>query len=344
MVKLRIRGLHKTYGTSVAVGPIDLDIAAEEFVTLLGPSGCGKSSLLRMICGITPAGGGSIELDGHRIDHLPPERRDVAMVFQSYALFPHMNVRKNLTFGLRMKGVPADEQEHRVAHAAEICNLSGLLDRMPRQLSGGQQQRVALARAIVMQPALLLFDEPLSNLDAQLRDQLREELVRLHRRLGTTSLYVTHDQAEAMSMADRIVVMHAGRIVETGTPHALYRSPRSAYTARFLGHGNCFELDIVNGQVHLPWGQQMPVECAPADDGTAVVLLRAEEILLSPASDGPGRILGVNFAGARVHYVVAVNGHEVRVTENCGTQLLQEGQMVALRATASPRALERAAL
>jgi len=338
---LLVEQVGKAYGDTVALHPTDLAIHRGEFVTLLGPSGCGKSTLLRIVCGVTAASTGRITLDGQRIEALAPERRDIAMVFQSYALFPHMSVRRNLAFGLRMKKVAKAEQARRIAHAVEICNLGALLDRMPRQLSGGQQQRVALARALVMQPALMLFDEPLSNLDAKLREGLREELVRLHRAAGTTSLYVTHDQAEAMAMSDRVMVMNAGRIVEAGMPVELYRRPRHAFTAGFLGQTNLLEVPVDQGVATLPWGQRCPVDGLGQDARRGLVSLRPEDIMLAPDPQGPGRVTGISFAGASVQYPLQLGGLAIRVSQAGAVQLLFEGDAVSLAtALASLQALE----
>ncbi len=340
MASLTLRAVCKTYGLALAVAPTDLDIAHGEFVTLLGPSGCGKSTLLRIICGITAASGGEIVLGGERIEALPPERRDIAMVFQSYALFPHMTVLKNLGFGLRMKRVPAAQQRQRIEHAVEICNLAGLLDRLPRQLSGGQQQRVALARALVMRPALMLFDEPLSNLDAKLRESLRDELVKLHRSADTTSLYVTHDQAEAMAMSDRVLVMNGGRVVESGRPVDLYRRPAHAFTARFLGQTNLLSLALESGVARLPWGERIPIEAVATGAHQATVSIRPEDLDLSPQAGGPGVITAVSFAGPQVNYTVRAADAELRVSRAGSAELLACGQPVALRVMAPLRALQ----
>ncbi|PYE31392.1 carbohydrate ABC transporter ATP-binding protein (CUT1 family) [Rhizobium sp. PP-WC-1G-195] len=331
MTMLAITDITKDYGASRALHPVSLSVEKGEFVTILGPSGCGKSSLLRIVMGISQQSGGEIRLAGQRIDMLPPERRDIAMVFQSYALFPHMTVEQNLRFGLRMKNVPKAEQQRRIAHALDICTLTGLTARMPRQLSGGQQQRVALARAIVMQPNLLLFDEPLSNLDAKLRDTLRHELVALHRRIGATSLYVTHDQAEAMAMSDRIVVMNAGRVVEIGTPLELYRSPKQAFTAGFLGQTNLLAVTASGRQGQLPWGQ--PVDLATEAMGSAQVSVRPESIGIRACdhvSSAPATVAGVSFMGASALYTVAVGETLLKVSQAGGDALIEPGRTVAL--------------
>src|SRR5205085_5356163 len=206
-----------------------------EFMVLVGPSGCGKSTLLRMVAGLEEITSGTIAIGGRVVNDVPPKDRDIAMVFQSYALYPHMNVRENLEFGLKIRGTPAAEIDRMVNDAAKILGLEGLLERRPKDLSGGQRQRVALGRAIVREPAVFLFDEPLSNLDAKLRVQMRAELQALHRRLGTTSLYVTHDQVEAMTLAQRMVVMNAGRVEQIGAPLEVYARPATTFVAGFIG-------------------------------------------------------------------------------------------------------------
>lgn len=328
MSELEISSITKDYGATRALHPVSVNVEQGEFVTILGPSGCGKSTLLRILMGIARPSAGEIRLAGKRIDPLPPEARDIAMVFQSYALFPHMSVGKNLSFGLRMKNVPKPERARRIEHALEICNLTGLVERMPRQLSGGQQQRVALARAIVMQPRLLLFDEPLSNLDAKLRDTLRQELVDLHRRIGTTSIYVTHDQAEAMAMSDRIVVMDGGRVVETGTPLDLYRTPTRAFTAGFLGQTNLLTADADGVRARLPWGQVVTLS-APAK-GSARVSVRPETIAIRRDVTGPGMVTSVSFMGANALYTVGIAGTTLKVSQAGGESLIAAGSRVSL--------------
>jgi multiple sugar transport system ATP-binding protein len=235
MAAVDIQNVAKNFGTVPVLHNINLSINEGEFVVLVGPSGCGKSTLLRMIAGLEEVTSGTIRIGGRVVNELLPKDRDIAMVFQNYALYPHMTVRKNMAFGLTLRNTSADEIERRVARAAEILDLGPLLDRQPRQLSGGQRQRVAMGRAIVRDPQVFLFDEPLSNLDAKLRVQMRTEIRDLHQRLKTTCIYVTHDQVEAMTMADRIVVMNHGRIEQVGAPLDLYDRPENLFVAGFIG-------------------------------------------------------------------------------------------------------------
>lgn len=235
MAELELRGVRKAYDKFEVIHGADLKIEDGEFCVFVGPSGCGKSTLLRMIAGLEPITAGDIAIDGQVINAVDPSDRGIAMVFQSYALYPHMSVRENMGFGLRMGGTPKSEIAERVASAAEILQITPLLDRRPAQLSGGQRQRVAIGRAIVRSPKVFLFDEPLSNLDAELRVQMRVEIAKLHKRIGNTMVYVTHDQTEAMTLADRIVVMRAGTIEQQGSPLELYADPDNAFVAGFLG-------------------------------------------------------------------------------------------------------------
>jgi multiple sugar transport system ATP-binding protein len=235
MASVSIRRVYKRYGGTSVLPGVDLEIADREFVTLVGPSGCGKSTLLRMIAGLESITAGDILIGGERVNDVPPMHRDVAMVFQSYALYPHMNVQENMSFGLKLRRLAEKMIREKVQQAAGMLNLGELLARLPSQLSGGQRQRVAMGRAMVRQPRVFLFDEPLSNLDAKLRVQMRTEIKALHRRLGSTSIYVTHDQIEAMTMADRIVVLNAGRIEQVGTPEDLYDRPANLFVAGFIG-------------------------------------------------------------------------------------------------------------
>ncbi|MCB1433257.1 MAG: ABC transporter ATP-binding protein [Alphaproteobacteria bacterium] len=235
MGKITLKQVTKDFGTVKVIKPTDLEIEDGEFVVFVGPSGCGKSTLLRLIAGLEDVSSGQIMIDGKDATNIPPAKRGLAMVFQSYALYPHMSVRKNIAFPMKMAGMPQAEQDKRIAEAARVLNLTDYLDRRPGQLSGGQRQRVAIGRAIVREPEAFLFDEPLSNLDAALRVGMRLEISELHKRLKTTMIYVTHDQVEAMTMADKIVVLHAGVIEQTGSPLELYRHPRNKFVAGFIG-------------------------------------------------------------------------------------------------------------
>ena len=235
MATITLNAVKKTYGKTEVIHGVDLDVADGELIVIVGPSGCGKSTLLRMVAGLETITAGEISIAGRKVNDLEPRERDIAMVFQNYALYPHMSVRKNLAYGLKIAKIPKDEINRRVAKAAKMLQLDDYLDRKPRQLSGGQRQRVAMGRAIVREPAAFLFDEPLSNLDAKLRVQMRMEIKALQRELGVTSLYVTHDPVEAMTMADRVVVMNAGIAEQIGPPLEVYRNPASLFVAGFIG-------------------------------------------------------------------------------------------------------------
>jgi putative spermidine/putrescine transport system ATP-binding protein len=330
MAGVSIKNLYKEFEDVVALNSVSLDIEEGEFVVLLGPSGCGKTTFLRSIVGITDPDAGSIHLGERDIVHVPPENRNIGMVFQSYALFPHMTVENNVAFGLKMRNVPRPEMIQRVKAALELVDLLDYGGRFPRQLSGGQQQRVALARAIVIEPEILLFDEPLSNLDAKLREQLREDLHHLQRRLGVTSIYVTHDQAEAMALADRIVVMNAGRIVEVGSPIELYRTPRHRFTAEFLGHTNVFSIEADDIRGWLPWGDEVGLKQKAS--GTVKVSVRPEDIGLEATSDeAHGVIETAVFMGSSVTYRVMVGDLLVRAMASGNeTEVLSEGQHVRI--------------
>ncbi|MBV8278636.1 MAG: ABC transporter ATP-binding protein [Verrucomicrobia bacterium] len=242
--QLRLDRVSRKFGSAVALSGLDLTIQAGEFIALLGPSGCGKSTALNCVAGLLPLTAGSIWLDQQRIDQLAPERRGFGMVFQNYALFPHLTVRRNVAFGLVMRGVPKKEIRRRVDAVLELVQLQAHADKLPGRLSGGQQQRVAIARAIVIEPPLVLMDEPLSNLDAKLRLEMRAEIKRIHRDLQRTTIYVTHDQDEALSLADRIVVLNEGRTLQIGSPEELYSRPANLQVARFMGYRNIFELGL----------------------------------------------------------------------------------------------------
>jgi len=302
MADLKITGLHKRYGPVHAVRGIDLEIPTGEFTVLVGPSGCGKSTLLRTIAGLEEADAGAVEIGGRVVNYVRPRDRDIAMVFQNYALYPYMNVYDNIAFGLRARKTPAGETDQRVRRAADMLGIAGLLDRLPRQLSGGQRQRVAIGRAIVRNARLFLFDEPLSNLDAQLRDEMRSEIKRLHREIATTMIYVTHDQIEAMTLADRIVLLKDGRIEQAGSPLDLFERPATRFVAGFLGS---------------PQMNFVPAELAEHDGALGAQLsdgktlpLPASRRLRYAASRGRSAILGIRPEHmGRAHDGAGVDGH-----------------------------------
>ncbi|MGA9339411.1 MAG: sn-glycerol-3-phosphate ABC transporter ATP-binding protein UgpC, partial [Pseudolabrys sp.] len=248
MASVAIRDVRKAFGSTHVIHGVDISIRDGEFVVLVGPSGCGKSTLLRMIAGLENITAGEIRIGERVVNNLPPKERDVAMVFQNYALYPHMTVAANMAFSMKLRGAPQSEIDERVNRAAVILGLTQLLERFPRQLSGGQRQRVAMGRAIVRDPQVFLFDEPLSNLDAKLRVQMRTEIKELHQRLQTTTIYVTHDQIEAMTMADKIVVMHDGRVEQIGAPLDLYDRPDNLFVAGFIGSP---AMNMVKGRINL---------------------------------------------------------------------------------------------
>ncbi len=279
MAEVRIREIRKSYGAVEVIHGLDIDIADGEFVALVGPSGCGKSTLLRMIAGLEPINGGTVSIGERVVNNLPPAQRDIAMVFQTYALYPHKSVAANMGFALKVAGVARDEIAQRVKAAAEILSLTEYLDRKPRHLSGGQRQRVAMGRAIVRDPQVFLFDEPLSNLDAKLRIQMRTEIKELHQRLKTTTVFVTHDQIEAMTLADRIVVMQAGRVEQIGSPLELYDNPANVFVATFIGAPSMNLLDgsLSDGRIDVA-GHAFH---GPPGTGKVRLGVRPEHLILS---------------------------------------------------------------
>jgi spermidine/putrescine transport system ATP-binding protein len=290
LAMIELRGVTKRFGETVAVERVDLAVRAGEFITLLGPSGCGKTTLLRMLSGFERPSDGTVHIGGIDVTQLPPYRRNVNQVFQSYALFPHLSVRENIGFGLKMQKTPRAEREQRVAEVMAMVELTGLGERKPAQLSGGQRQRVALARAIVPRPDVLLLDEPLSALDAKLRRAVQLELKHLQRRLGLTFLFVTHDQEEALTMSDRIAVMKDGRIEQLGTPSEIYHQPATAFVADFVGEANLFPAELVSRnadrvRLRLPGGLELEArgEGWPAT-GLALISIRPEKVLVSKRS------------------------------------------------------------
>jgi sn-glycerol 3-phosphate transport system ATP-binding protein len=282
MAQVTLSGIAKTYPNGFkAVHPASFTIPHGEFIVLVGPSGCGKSTMLRMIAGLEDISAGELSIGERRVNDIDPADRDIAMVFQNYALYPHMTVRKNIGYGLQNRKIPQAEIARKVAEASAMLNLDDYLDRKPSQLSGGQRQRVAMGRAIVRDPALFLFDEPLSNLDAKLRNQMRIEIKALQRRLGVTSVYVTHDQVEAMTMADRIIVMNAGRIEQIGTPAEVYNRPATTFVASFMGAPpmNLMQGRVQAGRAHI--GDVM-LATTTAPEGEVTVGIRPEDIIADP--------------------------------------------------------------
>ena len=305
MARLRLQGIEKSYGNVHAVRGVDLDVADGEFAVLVGPSGCGKSTLLRCIAGLEEVDAGTVTIGDDAVNNVRPRDRNLAMVFQNYALYPYMNVRENIAFGLKARRTPADEIETRVRRAAGMLGIESLLDRLPRQLSGGQRQRVAIGRAIVRDARLFLFDEPLSNLDAQLRDEMRTEIKRLHQELGKTMIYVTHDQIEAMTLADRIVLLREGVIEQAGAPLDLFERPVSRFVARFLGSP---PINFIPGRLVDEAGAGLAVRCGE----DAVFALPPERAAALASRAGSDVILGIrpehitgraHVGGRRGHFV-----------------------------------------
>jgi multiple sugar transport system ATP-binding protein len=316
MASVSIRNVDKSFGATVVMKGINLEVADGEFVVLVGASGCGKSTLLRMIAGLEPISAGEIAIGGERVNELEPRERDIAMVFQSYALYPHLNVRGNLAFSLELRNTPAAEIEAKCSETAGVLDLAQLLGRFPRQLSGGQRQRVAMGRAIVRQPRVFLFDEPLSNLDAKLRIAMRTEIRALHQRLGATSIYVTHDQVEAMTMADRMVVMNGGRIEQIGAPLEVYDRPATLYVARFIGAPsiNVFEGSVEGAgaptRLRTRGGQHIALPTGSLEPGrTVCAALRPEHLAIAAAGPLQGTVSVVEHLGHETYvYVDTADG------------------------------------
>ncbi len=352
--RLSLVELTKTFSNTVsdvtAVDHINLDIRPGEFITLLGPSGCGKTTTLRMIAGFEDATSGQVMLDGENMVVVPPNKRPMSMVFQSYALFPHLSVRENVAYGLRLRKKSAEEIKEEVDIALAAMNLTAMADRAPSQLSGGQQQRVALARAMVVRPKVLLFDEPLSNLDAKLRVKMRVEIRRMQKRLGISSVYVTHDQSEAMAMSDRIVVMNSGRIEQVDTPEEIYLHPASVFVADFVGRANFVPAQAQevgeDGMAEIEaLGQKIRVHSsegakeAVREGKETVVLVRPESMRIQPTDEKPatltgslGQVVTSIFYGETVEYEIETEfGSLVCVVSDPRAEdLLEEGQYVRL--------------
>jgi putative spermidine/putrescine transport system ATP-binding protein len=336
MARLRIEGVSKRYGEVVAIREVTLDVADGEFVVLLGPSGCGKTTTLRVVAGFVEPDSGSVELGSRDITWLPPWKRNAGLVFQSYALFPHLTVAQNVAFGLEMRKTAAADMGRRVGDALKLVRLEHLAERVPRQLSGGQQQRVALARALVFHPDVLLLDEPLSNLDAKLRQDVRVEIRELQRTLGLTTVMVTHDQEEALTMADRLVVMQDGAVRQVGTQQDLYERPCDRFVASFVGRSSFIEGEIeASGSFRSRGG--LALNCAPGAPGPATLALRPERILLGhapqPGVDNnlPGVVEFVSYLGATVDMHVRISAKErvvVQIPNRAGGLVPQVGEQV----------------
>ena len=335
---IAIRGVDLSYGHTRVLRDVDLDIAPGEFFAFLGPSGCGKTTLLRLIAGFARADRGRVEVGGADITALPPWKRDVGMVFQSYALWPHMTVRRNVAFGLEERRLPRAEIERRVDAALERVGLAALADRRPSQLSGGQQQRVAVARTIAIEPKVLLLDEPLSNLDAKLRVQVRRELRDLQRRLGITTIFVTHDQEEANTICDRIAVMNEGAVQQVGTPMELYERPANLFVAGFLGSANVLDgRRSADGRVfETIGGARIPVPEGQAIPQGAKLVFRPQDAILNTGAPGDADLRGVvahrEFLGAMVRYAIRIGGEEIAVDApfRAGDALLDIGALAGI--------------
>lgn len=323
MASVELVGLHKNYGAVEVIKGLDLTIADGEFVVLVGPSGCGKSTLLRMIAGLESIGAGTISIGGRVVNGLEPRERNIAMVFQSYALYPHMDIRDNMAFSLRLRSIPDAEIDSKITEAARVLGLGGLLDRRPRELSGGQRQRVAMGRAIVRDPSVFLFDEPLSNLDARLRVQTRVEIRELHERLKATSVFVTHDQVEAMTLADRIVLLEAGTIQQVGSPLDLYDSPANLFVAGFIGSPqmNLLPAEIVVGDgapgaALTGLDGVVPLARLLVQPGKKILVgCRPEHIELTSSESGDalvrGEVLAIEHLGPETHVYVQSGVHRI---------------------------------
>ncbi len=330
MATIELKDVRKVYGTNIeAIKGVSLDIADGEMIVLVGPSGCGKSTLLRMVAGLESITSGDVTIAGRRVNTLEPSERDIAMVFQNYALYPHMTVRQNLAYGLKNRNTPKDEIDRRITEAARALEIEQFLERKPRQLSGGQRQRVAMGRAIVRKPSAFLFDEPLSNLDAKLRVQMRVEIRRLQRSLETTSIYVTHDQMEAMTLADRLVVLNAGRIEQVGTPIELYEKPATTFVATFIGSPSMNLMKPAGGHgAGVNWPSNV-----------ATIGVRPEDLVIADASSSNGlrikvQVIAVELVGAESYVHGATEDGSTVVFRVPGRSVIGIGESKEL--TAAP--------
>jgi putative spermidine/putrescine transport system ATP-binding protein len=336
MANVRLKVIHKSFGAVGVIHGVSLDIASGEFVGLLGASGCGKTTLLRIVAGLESVTSGTVEIDGRDVTGLPPEQRDIAMMFQSYALLPHLTVAENVRFPLRMRRLGSREEQHEKVRAAlETVQLGVLSERRPSQLSGGQQQRVALARAIVSRPKVLLLDEPLSNLDARLREDMQIELIEIHKRLGLTTLFVTHDQEEALSLSHRVILLNSGHIEQQGSPAAIYARPDTGFASSFLGASNLVPatLEHVDGKTVavLSDGQRLNLPDQENARGQVNLSLRQEDLVLGPphAAALQGVIQTRIYLGARNRYVIRAAGVDLKVL-TANSEIFQDASRVSL--------------
>lgn len=320
-VAISIENVIKRFGKDTIINGLSLDVRPGEFFTLLGPSGCGKTTLLRMIIGFNSIEGGEIKIDGKVINNIPTNKRNMGMVFQNYAIFPHMSVRDNVAFGLKNRKVPQDQIESQVDEILKVVKIDHLKKRMPSKLSGGQQQRVALARALVIEPSVLLFDEPLSNLDAKLRVTMRTEIRKIQQKVGITAIYVTHDQSEAMSISDKIIIMSKGKVEQIGTPREIYYHPNSRFVADFIGEANFLEARVrsASGEKAVidVVGQELTVNnFAKAGQGDdAVLVIRPEGATLAEQGLLEGTVTLSTFMGSYQYYQVMVGNMEIQITD-----------------------------
>jgi putative spermidine/putrescine transport system ATP-binding protein len=335
-VKLHVRGVSKAYGASIALQPMELSVYSGELLALLGPSGSGKTTLLQIICGLTEPSGGRLMIDGRDETDNSADKRDVGVVFQNYALFPHLTVRENVSFPLQMRRTPADELRVKVDTTLAMVGLSGFGDRFPQGLSGGQQQRVALARCLVYQPSLILMDESLSALDRKLRDSMRIEIKRLHRNTGATIIFVTHDQEEALALADRICLINEGRIEQLGTPEEIYEQPRNAFVAEFIGISNMMHGRIEAGMsIRTEDGTlPLPAGCARRTGDSGVLVIRPEKIAFCAADEAlvSGHVEESIYAGSETKLLVRLgSGSLMTVRRQAGLPRINIGENVSLR-------------
>ncbi len=343
MAGVELKNVTKAYGPVVAVEKAEVTFDEGSFTTLLGPSGCGKTTILRMIAGLEATTAGDIEIGGRRINDVPIHKRNLGLVFQNYALFPHKTIEQNIAFGLKYRGVSRADARDKVKRALDIVRLPGVEDRYPTQLSGGQQQRIALARAIVIEPDVLLLDEPLSALDANLREEMRVELKTIQRRIGVTTVFVTHDQSEALALSDKIVVMSEGHVEQTGSPQQVYGRPASQFVARFLGNANILSAKVVAAsakaiRVSVDGLGEVTVEGEKADVGDEVfVVMRAENLRLEPAGKSrsstgnrfQGTVTAVDYQGQVARYFITIGDHSLEAINGIDGSPLIEGTKVA---------------